>query len=433
MEDKMLITKFDDMAILNDQGVNDAKVGVDLSEVTDTTTTKNRKKKEARKRKKEEENKRRLEEEELLATAAAENALFPSTVDNKTPKIEDGNTHVRTTKANAVISLLSTSDYALEIKAIPGKGLGVFATKNIKAGTKFFKETPLIASVGEWLPVEASCASLDSTIAKKYLWPLMSSCHCGRNPCKETPIMRIWDTNHFDISRKIQDISTAYSSETKSISCVYAVASYINHACNGNSTYGLTKNLDIVFLANRNISRGEEITHCYNTVTGPVQLRRKMILGVHHFICKCSACVKGQTIAHCLPPECVEISESDAAHLKAVNVVDAASKQRVELANDWGATVFNNLALCIESRSALGKIGGTTGDGFCEDATTKIIKRHGDWLKLHNHFDCMGETIKIDEDVIQGYLERLPNLVRGSLKNLEPLMGNGFPAGNFLE
>ena len=75
----------------------------------------------------------------------------------------------------------------------------------------------MIASVGEWLRVEASCVSLDSTIAEKYLRPLTSVCHCVQNPCKEIPIMRIWETNHFGIPRGIQAISTAYSSEEKSI------------------------------------------------------------------------------------------------------------------------------------------------------------------------------------------------------------------------
>ena len=90
------------------------------------------------------------------------------------------------------------------------------------------------------------------------------------------------------------------------------------------------------------------------------------------------------------------------AHLKTVTVVDVASKQRVKLANDWGATVFDNLATCTKRWWLLGILGGVTrsDDSLFQDATAKIVKHHGDWLKLHNQFDCMGETIRIDDDVI---------------------------------
>jgi hypothetical protein len=435
METNLLVGKINDMAISNNQGVDTAKEGDARSQLTDATTTKNRKKKEARKRKKVEENTKKLEEAELLATAAAENAQVLSITDKTTPKIGIGEALVGTSKTDAMNNLFSTLNYAFLVKAVPGKGLGMFATKNIKAGTKFFKERPLIASIGEWLRVEASCASLDSETAEKYLWPLMSRCHCGQNPCRETPVMRLWDTNQFEIPREIQDISTAYSTEEKSISCVYAVASYINHACNSNSSYGFTKDLDIVFFAQRNISRGEEITHSYGAVFGPVQFRREVLLTFHHFHCKCTACDKGQTVANDNAPNCVEISESDVEHLKTVTVVDAASQQRVKLANEWGMTAFEHLITCIKRMWLVGKIKGATrwDRSFLEHATADIIKQHGDWLKLHNHFDCMGETIKLDDDVIRAYLERLPNIVRDHFHRFETLPYSQFPAGSFFE
>jgi hypothetical protein len=75
--------------------------------------------------------------------------------------------------------------------------------------------------------------------------------------------MKIWRTNHFDIPASIKASHRLYKDRPDLLTCVYAKVSYVNHDCDGNTGYSFTKELDIVFVAIRDISVGEEITHSY--------------------------------------------------------------------------------------------------------------------------------------------------------------------------
>jgi hypothetical protein len=86
-----------------------------------------------------------------------------------------------------------------EIKEFPGKGKGLFARVPIKAGTEIFREGPLSPVLSrDWLAIEASIMVISEEKRQKF-FALHSQCKCGQTPCKETPVMKLWDTNSFMI------------------------------------------------------------------------------------------------------------------------------------------------------------------------------------------------------------------------------------------
>ncbi|KAK0102309.1 hypothetical protein ONS95_005932 [Cadophora gregata] len=158
---------------------------------------------------------------------------------------------------DVVHSSISDNDLtsiALIVKPAAGKGVGIFATRNIKKGEEIFREAPLlVAKEGEqeWIQTEASFNVLSGE-KKTAIMALAMECCCKRHPlpCIETSLMKIWKINSF------HDHLKGEKGE-----CLYEVASRLNHSCVPNSSCGFAKGSVIVFLAIRDIRKGTEITH----------------------------------------------------------------------------------------------------------------------------------------------------------------------------
>ncbi|KAJ8060155.1 hypothetical protein OCU04_010504 [Sclerotinia nivalis] len=132
------------------------------------------------------------------------------------------------------------SNSIFEIKPSPGKGLGVFAARDIKKGTEILREAPLMKCGTDWLLKEASFMSM-SEEKKSIFMSLHGHCKCTEKPCRETPLMKIYDVNSFDI---IND-------KPERTNYIYHFASRFNHECLPNMARGNTKDGDVVFCAVR--------------------------------------------------------------------------------------------------------------------------------------------------------------------------------------
>ncbi len=174
-----------------------------------------------------------------------------------------------------------------EIKDSRGKGLGLFATQPIKKDTVIFQEAPLINGGAEWLQKEASFMVLSEAKKRDYM-SLYSYCKCHESPCKETPFMKIYNANNFEVRNTGTNV-------------VYKIASRINHACIPNAFRRFTKAGNIVLFSTENIKRGEEITLDYvGAGAAPVSMRRQYLSDKFGFDCRCKGCLGNKTMSSSL-------------------------------------------------------------------------------------------------------------------------------------
>ncbi|TGO56165.1 hypothetical protein BCON_0081g00080 [Botryotinia convoluta] len=165
--------------------------------------------------------------------------------------------------------------------------VGSSALAQEKTG-EVLREAPLMKCGMNWLLKEAFFMSLNEE-KKNVFRSLHSHCSCNENPCRETTLMKIYDTNSFDI----------FDDKPERTNYIYHFASRINHECLPNMARGNTKNGDLVFSAVRNIKRGEELTTFYQAPLGTILARRKILLSKYGFTCMCKACINNKVLNYC--------------------------------------------------------------------------------------------------------------------------------------
>ena len=165
------------------------------------------------------------------------------------------------------------------IKSSPGKGLGMFTTKDIAKGTRILAENPFFSLTEEpvvswsdpYAPNYVSKAfdRLPASEKRKYL---------GLN-CPERPgcslILSIYEANCFEMG---------------SGTCICLDAFRINHSCIPNAYYSWNSSLERITLhAVMDIAEGEEIMVSYCSAYHTLE-ERKRKLEPYVFTCRCPAC-----------------------------------------------------------------------------------------------------------------------------------------------
>ncbi|TGO33657.1 hypothetical protein BHYA_0233g00040 [Botrytis hyacinthi] len=179
------------------------------------------------------------------------------------------------------------SPHFFEIKpAMGGKQVGMFATSDIEKNTEILREAPLIRGGPTWPGREAAYNMLSSP-KKEAVDSLSSMCYCGRKPelCLETPLMKRWAVNSFEMNPFLQ------AGDTANNTYVYDKACRINHACIPNCSHAFNSEHSVSIRAMQNIRKGEEITINYG-VYGPTSFRKSNIAERWRFNCTCNACLK---------------------------------------------------------------------------------------------------------------------------------------------
>jgi hypothetical protein len=171
-----------------------------------------------------------------------------------------------------------------EVKPSPGKGLGVFAAQFIKKGTMNFQEAPLIRGGPQWLEKEAAFMLMSKE--KRDFMALYSQCNCHQSPCKETPLMKIFDANSYRPEGIGRDNAM-----------VYKITSRINHACFANVTRRFNKARNIVIFSIEDIKKEDELTIDYlGAGAVPVPMRRAILQQQYGFHCRCRGCVNNKIL-----------------------------------------------------------------------------------------------------------------------------------------
>lgn len=177
------------------------------------------------------------------------------------------------------------------IKAIPGRGLGLVASRSIQAGETIISESPLIRlkhpELGyyrlEWEVKRLTPAQ------QADFWRLH---HTGMEELPE--LFEIWTKNSFSSGNEYQ--------------AIFSIISRINNSCTPNASVSwsdgiTTKKANKIevgsmnLIAGRDIEEGEEITVCYTSVLHSRNARYEVLQHTWEFACRCNACsLKGEAL-----------------------------------------------------------------------------------------------------------------------------------------
>jgi hypothetical protein len=172
-----------------------------------------------------------------------------------------------------------------EIKPSRGKGLGVFAKKDIKKGAAIFQEMPLIQGGSHWLQKEAAFTVLSIERQQDFM-ELHNQCNCHQSPCIETPFMKIFDASSYQ--------PEGYDHENADAR-VYKVTSRINHACLANTSRIFTTAGNIVIFWIEDIKKGDKLRIDYlGAANFTVSFPRTALQFQYCFVCFCKGCVQNK-------------------------------------------------------------------------------------------------------------------------------------------
>ncbi|KAJ8068130.1 hypothetical protein OCU04_003701 [Sclerotinia nivalis] len=188
-----------------------------------------------------------------------------------------------------------------EIKAIPGKGQGVLATRFITPGTLLFHEKPLLTTETLTDPstTEKQLARLLRALPKESQRAYLSL-H-NNYPGQGSPLTNIIRSNAYPLG------------PSSPIGGIFKNISRINHSCLPTTQHSWNeKRQEFVVYAVRDIQPGEEITTSYH-MGGPSAERKAELEEFFKFVCTCALCS--------LPPS--ELKKSDARLIRAASLDQA--------------------------------------------------------------------------------------------------------------
>jgi len=171
---------------------------------------------------------------------------------------------------------------SFEIKECLGKGLGVFATHDLIAGECVMKEKPIafINNKHAHDIIDSDVEEVFSTISKTEKEAFLALWEGSRS--LQTKRLRIYRSNCFKWDN---DNGKGFGA------CISLQLSRLNHSCLPNAAWRQEHNYFRVF-ALRPISKGEEITVCYNQdFFWMIAVQRKALQDhIYKFSCDCKAC-----------------------------------------------------------------------------------------------------------------------------------------------
>lgn len=168
------------------------------------------------------------------------------------------------------------------IRPVPGKGQGVFAEKEIKAGTRILVDE-LLFSITQSTKTESIGENI--RVALEALPPeqqqQFETLCCPDLPAW-TPLVSRYVANCFEVGVRV--------------SAIFLKASRVNHSCRPNAFFSWNENLHrLTVHAIEDIPAGEEITVSYVFPFYSLENRKKSFRDNYGFDCDCPTCQLGTT------------------------------------------------------------------------------------------------------------------------------------------
>lgn len=160
------------------------------------------------------------------------------------------------------------------VKTSPGKGQGVFATREVRRGERVLVDKPFFVVTRPWgtHKVLSAFELLPLPMRQQYM---QLYCPDRSDDQYMTDVMRIFEANCFNIGDQ---------------AAMFLTATRFNHSCLPNTYYSWNKKRnEIVVHSMIDIPDGEEMTICYGYAFQPC-LDRQSELRIYSFQCKCPAC-----------------------------------------------------------------------------------------------------------------------------------------------
>lgn len=177
----------------------------------------------------------------------------------------------------------SPQDDLIEILSTPDRGLAVFATRKIKAGTLVVAEHPILRlskdEENDSVAIEREFARLSRADQKHYL-KLFDA-----QKSRMSQVTSIYYSNCYNLD--------SFRPDGNGGSAVGAIASRFNHSCVPNLQLSFNfHNSLMMFYAIRDIPRGKEVCTNYNKNVFDAAVRRQRRLQMYYgFLCQCEACL----------------------------------------------------------------------------------------------------------------------------------------------
>ncbi len=177
----------------------------------------------------------------------------------------------------------SLRTYSCKFSAPSDRGLAVFTTRKIKAGTLILAETPIVslskAEENEPSAIERDFSHLLKADQKAYL-KLFDA-----QKSRMTPVVSIYYSNCYNCE--------GFKLDGTGGSALGAMASRINHSCIPNLQFSYDEaSNEMRFFAIRDIPRGKEVVSNYDKAVFDVAAKRQGKQQMYYgFQCKCEACV----------------------------------------------------------------------------------------------------------------------------------------------
>ncbi|CCD47098.1 hypothetical protein BofuT4_P040000.1 [Botrytis cinerea T4] len=321
-----------------------------------------------------------------------------------------------------IITPESFSPHLFEIRPKTNSQVGMFATQAIPKETEILREAPLILGGPTWPGREAAYNKL-SRRKKVAVDSPSSLCICGKKPelCLETPLMKHWAVNSFEMNPLVQVGNTANDN------CIYDKASGTNHACKTNCSRAFNSEHSISIRAMRDIRKGEEITHNYGAY-GTASFRAGNIAERWKFICTCNACIKGEyvpetgyeeyqhnKILFCfqfphLVPLGAETAEEAAISQDIMEWAEMIEKDILEAEAYWYAHTDGMVSRRIT------RLRFTREWTVINESPTRnfLVNGHERFLKENNKFN-------LSENVIELYIWRATKALRAEVNRCHPM------------
>ncbi|KAF9981694.1 hypothetical protein BGZ65_003664 [Modicella reniformis] len=246
------------------------------------------------------------------------------------------------------------------VKDTPGKGKGMFATRDIKRGTCIISESPLVYISKTDLVGTLQALNAMSKKNKKYFLAL-------HNSYPELPQdVGVIKTNGLPLGSNSLD------------GAVYRVISRINHSCAPNVCHSWSSKLkkENIF-AIHDIPAGSEILTDYLDRLMTREVRLKTLAAKFRFTCQCKNCV----------------SESSEEFDAAVNRIDECSDLIMSCAT---FDPRKSIGYVREALGLIDKVGGWGKTTFYYDAY-QISARHSNYMLAKEWADLLVESYRIEE------------------------------------
>ena len=177
-----------------------------------------------------------------------------------------------------------------EVRTSAGKGLGTFALRDIKRGTRIICEKPLMRlPSSNGLTVLSQFPKLSEAEQATYS---SLSCHSGAVLAEKGKFLRMGAKFlPSDEQLKLMAIASTNSFAAEGGCVICPQASRINHSCLPNVHHCWNESLGAETVhAVRDILEGEEILTTYIKICEDRTLRRENLLGIYGFECTCPCC-----------------------------------------------------------------------------------------------------------------------------------------------